>query len=156
MSRGMWLAQFNVARMAADRVDDPRMAGFVAELARINGLADAAPGFVWRYQTDRGDSVDVRPYPDDPRLLMTLSVWESLDDLRAFTYRGEHARVMAGRRQWFEEPGLPSLVLWWVPAGPPPAVEEGVRRLELLRHLGPTPDAFTFKVPFPPPVGAAR
>ena len=45
------LAQVNVAKMLAP-VDDPVMAEFVANLEPINALADAAPGFVWRLQTE--------------------------------------------------------------------------------------------------------
>jgi hypothetical protein len=35
-------------------------------------------------------------------------------------------------------------VLWWVPAGHIPTVQEAVQRLELLRANGPSPDAFHF------------
>lgn len=41
------LAQINIGRLIAP-IDDPRIAGFVSQLAPINGLADASPGFVWR------------------------------------------------------------------------------------------------------------
>jgi hypothetical protein len=42
-------------------------------------------------------------------------------------------------------------VLWWVPAGHEPTVEEAEARLDHLREHGPTPEAFTFKQRFPPP-----
>ena len=51
MLEGFQLAQLNVARMVAP-LEDPVMAGFVDRLDQINALADAAPGFVWRLQTD--------------------------------------------------------------------------------------------------------
>jgi hypothetical protein len=40
-------------------------------------------------------------------------------------------------------------VLWWVPAGHLPSVEEALERLAYLREHGPTPYAFTFKERFP-------
>jgi hypothetical protein len=43
------------------------------------------------------------------------------------------------------------LVLWWVPAGHRPGIEEGVAKLEWLRAHGPTSEAFTFRRAFPPP-----
>jgi len=49
------LAQINIARILAP-LDDPIMAEFVANLERINALADAAPGFVWRLQSSNGNA----------------------------------------------------------------------------------------------------
>ena len=53
---------------------DPVMVDFVARLPDINALADQAPGFVWRLQTEDGDATAVRPY-EDRRILINLSVW---------------------------------------------------------------------------------
>ncbi|HXT36267.1 MAG TPA: DUF3291 domain-containing protein, partial [Chloroflexota bacterium] len=73
------LAQINIARMLAP-LDDPLMAGFVEQLDTINALADASPGFVWRFQSAEGNATAVRAY-DDPSILVNLSVWESLESL---------------------------------------------------------------------------
>jgi uncharacterized protein DUF3291 len=78
-------------------------------------------------------------------------VWESPADLYAFTYRSEHKTVFARRFEWFGRWGGPSVVLWWQPAGTMPTVHEARRRLLLLADQGPTGEAFTFKVQFPPP-----
>jgi heme-degrading monooxygenase HmoA len=143
------LAQLNIARLAAP-LDSPRLAGFVARLAEINALAEAAPGFVWRFQTEDGDATALRPYDDD-RILVNFSVWESPEALHHFVYRTAHAEVMRRRREWFEAPDEPFLVLWWVPAGHQPTVAEAVARLALLRTRGPSPEAFGYRTPFPPP-----
>jgi hypothetical protein len=45
------------------------------------------------------------------------------------------------------------LVMWWIPAGHIPTVEEANDRLEHLKQHGPTPAAFTFRAPFPSPDG---
>jgi hypothetical protein len=42
-------------------------------------------------------------------------------------------------------------VLWWIPAGAIPTLDEARRRLDLLAERGPTPEAFTFQQRFPPP-----
>lgn len=143
------LAQLNVARALAP-LDAPEMASFVAELDRINALADGAPGFVWRFQTEDGNATALRAW-DDPRILVNFSVWESPEALHHYTYRTAHVEVMARRREWFARVGDASLVLWWVPAGHRPTLQEGIARLESLRQQGSTPEAFTFKQPFPPP-----
>jgi hypothetical protein len=83
-----------------------------------------------------------------------MSVWESVEALGGFVYRSRHLEVLRRRREWFHRMDAPILALWWVPAGTIPTVEEAKRRLELLERLGPTPDAFTFKVPFPAPDSA--
>ena len=143
------LAQINVGRLHAPE-GSPIVAGFFAALDPINALADAAPGFVWRLQTEEGTATEIRPYADD-LVIVNMSVWESLDTLKAFVYRSDHRAVMAKRRDWFERMTDAFAVLWWVPAGVAPTVADAVERLEVLRAKGPSPDSFTFRDAFPPP-----
>jgi GNAT superfamily N-acetyltransferase len=65
-------------------------------------------------------------------------------------HRGAHAGVLRRRAEWFEALGEPFAVLWWIPVEHVPTIEEGKSRLERLRRLGPTPEAFTFDRLFPP------
>lgn len=143
------IAQLNVARAAAP-FDDPVMSDFMARLDEINGLGDSSPGFVWRLKGDGGTSIELRS-DDDPLFVVNLTVWESIDDLFAFTYRSEHKTVFARRFDWFERRSGPSVCLWWQPAGTIPSLEEALRRLGHLEEHGPTAEAFTFKQRFPPP-----
>lgn len=144
------LAQLNIGRVRAP-LDNPLMAGFVAQLDAINALAEATPGFVWRLQGDGGQSSSYLHFYADPNLLVNLTVWESVEALHAYTYRSDHAAVFRGRKQWFEPHEGVYLVLWWVPAGHIPTVAEADERLTHLREHGPTPFAFTFRQHFPPP-----
>jgi len=146
----LWhLAQLNIARSRAP-LDSPALADFVAALAPINALAEQSPGFVWRLQSPAGNSMAVRML-DDERLIVNLTVWESLETLRAFVYRGAHTEVMRQRRKWFESMLEAYAVLWWLPAGRVPTVEEAEQKLTLLRREGPSPEAFTFKQSYPAP-----
>jgi heme-degrading monooxygenase HmoA len=132
-------------------LEAPVMADFAAALDPVNARADRAPGFVWRMQNDDGNATSVRGFGGDPRLIISLTVWESLEALRSFVYRDpEHLNVMRRRREWFERLDL-YMVLWWVPSGHRPSVEEAERRLDLLREQGPTPAAFTFRASFDTP-----
>lgn len=144
----MNIAQMNVATALYD-LDDERMAGFVNRLDEINALADASPGFVWRLQSEEGNATGIRA-GDDPRLIVNISVWETVEALFDFAYRSDHRLVMAQRRTWFAKPDEPHQVLWWVPVGHEPDVEEGLARLGHLRAHGATAYAFTFKQAFPP------
>jgi len=145
----MWhLAQLNIARPIAP-LESPVLAEFVAQLDAINALADASPGFVWRLAGASGNATDVANEVD-PSLIVNMSVWETPEALFDYVYRTAHVKVMARRREWFERMET-FMVLWWVPAGHQPTVEEAMARLELLRERGPSSDAFTFKKRFPAP-----
>jgi heme-degrading monooxygenase HmoA len=143
------LAQVNIARLVAP-LDSPRLSGFVSRLDDINALADAMPGFVWRLQTPEGDATALRPYDDD-RILVNMSVWESLEALQDYVYRTPHAEVMRQRREWFEKMTEAFVALWWIPVDHRPTVAEARERLEHLRAHGPTSRAFTFRQPCPSP-----
>jgi hypothetical protein len=142
------LAQVNIGRLRAP-VDAPEIEAFVAALDPINALADAAPGFVWRLQTEDGNATAVR-VDDDPLIAINMSVWTSVEALAEFVYRSAHTDVMRRRREWFHKMDVYA-VLWWVPAGHRPSTDEAMARLALLHERGPTADAFTFRHPFPPP-----
>jgi hypothetical protein len=151
---GWQIAQINIARFRAP-IDSPLIAGFVERLDPINALADGAPGFVWRLQTDQGNATSIHAFEDD-LILVNMSVWESVEDLNAFVYRSPHFEVFRRRREWTEHMDRAYLALWWIPAGTIPTVEEGRRRLDLLIERGPTPEAFTFKRTFRAPASEAE
>ncbi len=143
------LAQINVGRLVADR-SAPRVAPFFAALVRVNALADAAPGFVWRLQDEGGNATGLQP-TSDPLFIVNMSVWDDADALFAFVYRSGHAPEMARRREYFERFEGAYQALWWVPADHVPSIDEGLSRLWRLDRYGPTPQAFTFKSQFPTP-----
>ena len=157
MSEDRWhVAQVNIA-LPVEPLDSPALEEFVALLEPVNALADASPGFVWRLQTEDGDATAIRAFGDE-RLLVNMSVWESIEALWDYVYDGAHLRAMRRRREWFTRMAESHLVLWWVRAGEPPTVRDAEERLARLRAEGATPHAFTFKQRFgPPPVqdGAA-
>jgi hypothetical protein len=149
MTQKYQLAQCNIGR-AKGPMDGPVMAGFAARLDDINALADGAPGFVWRLQTDAGNATSIQTY-EDPLILVNLSVWESPEHLRAFVYRTDHANVMRQRRQWFERFEGVYVVMWWVAAGHIPTTNEAKERLAHLQKHGETAHAFSFARIFPSP-----
>jgi len=144
---GPRLAQLNVG-IPNFPLADPRMAGFTSMLDTVNALADNAPGFVWRLVEDgANDATELRsPLGDD--VLVNMSVWESREALWDYVYRSGHLDVLRRRAEWFQLPKAPFQVLWWIPAGHLPTVEEAVERLELLRAEGPSPRAFGFRDPW--------
>lgn len=145
-NRASQLAQVNIALPQAP-LDSEQLREFVELLDPINALAELSPGFVWRLKTEDGDATGVRGFGDD-RLIINLSVWESIEALGDFVYRSHHAAVMRRRREWFGQLREAYTALWWVPAGWQPSIAECEERVASLRSQGPTPYAFTFKQPF--------
>jgi hypothetical protein len=142
------LAQLNIAYLKAP-IDSPVLADFVANLDRINLLADAADGFRWRLKTDDGNATSLRPFGDD--VIVNMSVWRDLDALRKFVYNSAHTEIMKRRREWFAHAPQAYAVLWWVPFGHRPSLSEAANRLEQLRRHGPSSAAFIFSRSFAAP-----
>ena len=150
MSRLWHLAQLNIAYLLAP-IYSPQLAEFVDNLDRINALADQAPGFIWRLQSEEGDATGFRPFGDD--ILVNMSLWDDVESLQHYVYKTAHVEIMRKRRQWFKLMRDAYTVLWWVPAGIIPTEVDACKRLSLLRELGPGQDAFTFNKPYPAPDG---
>jgi hypothetical protein len=147
------LAQLNIGVMKAP-LDSPVMVDFMANLDRINALAEATPGFVWRLQTDEGNATALRPL--DETTIVNMSVWAGVEPLRAYVYKTAHADYLRRRKEWFEPMAEAYMVLWWIPAGHRPTIEEALERLDALRRRGPTAEAFTFRHVFPAPNAAPQ
>ena len=149
------LAQVNIGRFLAPP-DDPLIADFMAGLDPINAVADAAPGFVWRLQTEDGNATSIRPDADDALLAVNMSVWTSVEALADYVYRSDHLAFLRRRREWFARLASHHQALWWIPAGTLPTVPEAMARVAHLDAHGPTPEAFTFARRFAPPGGAGE
>ena len=150
MSGSAWhLAQINIGNMVAPQ-GDPRVQPFFDALDRVNALAEASPGFVWRLTGDGNSATDIQPTVD-PLLLMNMSVWEDAESLYQYVYRSAHTEVMVRRREFFGRFEGAYQALWWVSAGTLPTINDGLSRLWHLDRFGPTSHAFTFKKRFPTP-----
>lgn len=137
---GTHLAQLNVAR-ALDDLDSPRLASFMGALDRVNALAERSAGFVWRLKSDGGNATDIK-VSDDARFIVNMSVWETAEHLEQFVWNTVHARVYEKKANWFEAMATPHLVMWFVPAGHRPTVEEAMARLAHLTAHGASAHAF--------------
>lgn len=143
------LAQVNIGRLLAPE-GDPRVQPFFDALDRINALAEASPGFVWRLTGAGNNAADLRPTPD-PLLIVNMSVWADAETMFDFIYRSAHTPVMAKRKTYFERFGGVFQAIWWVPAGDIPTVSDAFAKLWMVERFGPTQHAFTFTTRFPAP-----
>ena len=147
---GWELAQINIAQLLKPE-GDPSVQEVFDNLDRINLLAEASEGFVWRLKEEDGGNATGIAVSPDPNMIVNMSVWRDADALFQFTYQSAHTPVMAKRRQWMARPSGAYQALWWVEAGHTPSIEEGMSKLWLLDRYGPSPKAFTFKARFPAP-----
>jgi len=145
----MQLAQLNIAE-SLHPMEDPRMSGFVDRIDQINALADRSDGFVWRL-VDDNDALDGAlelRLPGSEYTLVNMSVWRDVESLFHFVYKTAHAKLISGREDWFTTLTSNHIVLWWVPDGHIPSLEEAKARLDRLNAKGSAPEAFTFALPF--------
>ena len=143
------LAQVNIAKMLAP-IDSPIMADFVAKLDEINTLAESSEGFVWRLKGEDNNATAIKVFDDD-MLIINLSVWESVEDLKNFVYKTGHSPVMRRRAEWFEKMPAMFMALWWIEANHTPTPAEAKEKLEFLNKNGESELVFTFKNIYLPP-----
>lgn len=138
----MQVAELNIGRLKHP-IDDPRMADFVDNLARVNEMADRMPGFVWRLVGDgsTGGALDLRPFPD-PMMAVNMSVWETVEQLETYVWKTVHQRFYNRKAEWFEKMSKHYFVMWFVEDGYIPTLDEAKERLAHLEAHGNSDHAF--------------
>jgi hypothetical protein len=126
------LAQLNIAKMIAD-IEDPIMKDFVDNLEGVNSIADNSPGFVWRFESEEGDATNMRVFEDN-LLLVNMSVWESIEDLKNFVYGYFHLEILKRKKEWLNKFDGIFQVMW----------------LKYLQAKGESELAFGFRQSFAP------
>lgn len=145
----------NIAWMHG-RITDPVMSGLASRIEEIYKLADQSQGFVWRLTDAEITPETLEPFESvfpgfqRDKLLYNMSVWKSVEDLRAYTFASAHAELLNDRYRWIDKIAGASVVLWWIAEGTLPTISESVERWRFLQANGPTPHAFTMRHPFPP------
>lgn len=137
----MHLAELNIGRLVAD-TDDPRVADFMDNIARINGLGKRMPGFVWIMEGEADAGNTATKLDDTGRLVPNLTVWEDKDSLETFVFNTLHKKFMDRKAEWFEVLESMHFVMWWIPKGHRPTLDEAMAKLAHLEAHGETADAF--------------
>ena len=137
------LAELNIGRLVAP-TDDPRVAEFMENLDRINGLGKRMPGFVWMMEGsgEPGTGNTEASIGGDPQFVTNLTVWEDVKSLETFVWGTIHKQFYERRHDWFEVLGEQHFVMWWVPEGHKPTQDEALERLEHRKTHGDSDHAF--------------
>ena len=144
------IAQLNISRLAAP-LDAPSMKEFVDFLEPVNKFAEESSGFVWRMKGENGEASSLMASPfEDPMIVTNLTVWTDIPSLQAFVYKSVHRYFLQNRKQWFSRVESNQLVMWWVPPGTIPTLQEAKEKLAQLDANGPSAEAFTFQNAFDP------
>jgi hypothetical protein len=140
------LAQLNIGRLVAP-TDDPRVAEFMNALDLVNGVGKRSPGFVWLMEGsgEPGTGNTDSKLGGDPQVIANLTVWESVETLEAFVWNTIHRQFYQRRREWFEVLDQMHLVMWWIPMGHRPTLDEAMGRLDHLNRSGDSDHAFGWK-----------
>ncbi|MCR9248918.1 MAG: DUF3291 domain-containing protein [bacterium] len=140
-----YIAQINIAQMK-DALDSPVMKEFNDFLAPINKLAEESPGFVWRMKDEEEEAIisGNTPFEDD-MLIINMSVWESIEQLKDFVYDTAHSYFVKSRKKWFNQMESQHMALWWVDPTNMPSLEEAADKLKQLDQEGASEEVFDFK-----------
>lgn len=139
------LAEVNIAKRLAP-MDDPIMQDFINNVDKMNAIADASEGFIWRLK-DEDKDLGAEIF-ESHELLINMSVWKSLDDLFNYTYNSGHIEVYKRKKEWFSKMKMMHMAFWYVPEGYEPTFQDAKDRLDYLNTHGDTPYAFSFKSKF--------
>lgn len=141
---GHHLAQFNWAQLRHDP-NDPRVAEFIDNVARMNYIAERMPGYVWRHLDDRKALSKLKhpgTFKRTKRFTTTLSVWADVKSLENFAFHTVHDRFYRKKADWFLPHSKPYIVFWFVPVGQLPTIAEAVERADHLLAQGDSEFAF--------------
>ena len=134
----MHLAELNIGKFSYP-TSDPRMAGFMDNLDRVNAIAERSQGFVWRLKGDNNNATSFRVGDD---MAVNLSVWADAKSLEDYVFKTVHVQFYRKKAEWFDLMEKPHMVMWWVPVGHRPTLEEAYARLTKYQAEGASEEAF--------------
>ncbi len=146
MENNSQIAHFNVARLRHPP-HDSRVAGFIDNVSKVNAIAERSQGYVWRWADEIaavGNGIAFQAVDQDVRLAISLSVWNTVEDLWHFVHKTAHGSFLRRRAEWFEPWPGPNYVVWPYSGISRPTVQEGWQHLKRLAECGPSAAAYDF------------
>lgn len=148
---------FYTVSLLHEPVGHARVQGFIDRAPGVYAAADASIGFHSRsirdfttYKHSWGEIVIPKCYPPlapADQYATTLSLWDDLESVAAFAYKGAHGEALANKKEWFQSLGVPTYVAWWVAADHQPTWQEAADRLDHLHMNGASAFAFNMRTP---------
>ena len=140
--------------------------GFVDRVANVYHSADTSDGFhassirdlgTWLHSWGRVELPAYFPTPPSKKqIAMTLSLWQDLESVAAFSSYGPHGEALTKRREWFEKSKFPESVAWWIPEDHFINWKEVTSDWSIFTSTDPLPSVLTFTQPFDPNGNATK
>ena len=141
----MHLAELNIGKFKHP-TSDPRMAGFMDNLDRVNAFAERSEGFIWRLKGDNNNATDFRlPFSEGwgDDMAVNLSVWTDAKSLVNYVFKTVHAQFYKRKAEWFDLMEKPHMVFWHVEEEHQPTLDEAYARLQHYEKNGVSEFAFS-------------
>ncbi|MEA9977281.1 MULTISPECIES: DUF3291 domain-containing protein [unclassified Pseudomonas] len=135
------LAQFDLVSPKFPK-NDARMDAFYSSSKYVNGLAESHQGFIWR---ETNENLQLLYELWGEGYLYTLSLWKDVSAFKSFLYNSPHSEFIRRGREWFNPISMPRVVMWWVPEGHIPSLQDAHERMKMLYEIGPSYNAFDLK-----------
>lgn len=141
-----YLVQTNIARWH-NHLEESVIEEFNSQIDAVNKHAEVNDGFIWRYESN-DNGMEVKGAFGD-KIVFNMSIWDSLESLRNFSYKGQHSELMNNKQRWFMKLNQATACLWWIPKteideGSYPSVATAKQKLDQVDQYGPSRAAFTF------------
>ncbi len=136
----MAIAQMNWGRLKHP-IQHKKMREFKDSLDNIYSLAENHRGFLWRISDNQAE-LQLADLGFDKLISATVSVWESIELLKEYTYESLHGFYLKKSSEWFETLDEPRLVIWDVNINAQPTFSESFRRLNYLKIHGSSDYAY--------------
>ena len=142
------IVQANYAQWKPE-ISESAVNEFISQISGVHEQAELSKGYIWRYVDDPDPKYIDRLFGMNG-LVFNMSVWESVEDLKAFTFKNLHNEVMRERAKWFAHLPFTTSIMWWVKQGHIPTAEEAQKKFEQIEAEGPSYEVFTFAKLFYP------
>jgi len=139
----MYLAQANFAIWKED-VSAESVKTFLDFANQIMSSSMANSAWVWSRPGSFFNDISVVEVFANSKIILNVSVWKDFLSLKQFVYNDVHLKAMKNRHLWFDIVPDQASVLWWVAPQHQPTLEEAQEKFQLLNHIGPSIEAFTF------------
>lgn len=134
-----------------EAADQQSALDFFERVPDVYAAAERSAGFQSRANRSWGPIVVPSCWKEHKHvgpIIATLSIWDDLESVTAYSYHGKHGAAFAKRKEWFETVDLPGYVVWWIEDEHKVEWPEAAERFESIFTNGSTAFAFNFMHPF--------
>lgn len=111
-------------------------------ISHTGGISEEASSDLW------GKWSVPEIYQEDAKtsyIIQTISIWQDLESMVAFSYHGIHAQGLKRKHEWVQKLSRPNHVIWWINDNHQPTWTEGTTHYDRIVKHGTSAQAFNIK-----------